>query len=673
MRASRAKKAVPLQRVNPSAAFHQRDAEQPALQAPSFQFGSPARFKGPNPDHPAWDQLFATVAALQHLCDEHDMDHVSPPPIWPMILHGAMPDPFGGDDEAAAIRCLDAIVHGNDVTIRLAIRGTIRILDAMYERQCDLPFVPVALDAARVCMRALEIDEDSVDMLCSKIRLIGLLSRTVEGLQLGECCAALITTVSRERDKRVHDICTAAIFYVYRSLIYAGCEMPLLDELHGLLSGKMHPVVDPAAARLLLLLANKPGFAELLRCAVDQLLRRESAQAPVELWFAAALLAPEHENHVHELGLSRIPFRTALHWLDGSPEVAEPAVALFGGLARLGWGEHAALKDDVLKRMPRLLTQGDAALCVEALSCLRENMVAHDVTFFVEALLPVLMDLTAAPESVVPSLTRCPDPLRSPHLLAIMAEENSRYISTTAATIIADACVGHAEALVPALLEAPRLAAFFHNLKEGTTTAHGTSLAKALMRILSRLLTGEGYERVVRAVGVDTWHGIMDNYSALPICNSYCQSKAKIGIAILEHEDMERCLRILEGLRHGLAASFTEIFFGRNWHPALHEAMSSRFVAKILECCASTDSRTGEGWTILHALFVAGKGDDEKTVSIVNLIHAQQHVLVAALRHPSMNVRREALQCASKVVAAASFPRTDRLAMMDVLCAASGT
>jgi hypothetical protein len=350
-----------------------------------------------------------------------------------------------------------------------------------------------------------------------------------------------------------------AIFYVYRSLVYAGSDMPLLDELRGLLSGKMHPMVDPAAAGLLLLLANKPGFAELLRCAVDQLLRRESAQAPVELWFAAALLAPEHESHGHELGLSRIPFQTALQCLDGPPEVAEPAVALFGGLARLGWGEHAALKDDVLKRMPRLLTQGDAALCVEALSCLRENMVAHDVTFFVEALLPVLMDLTAAPISAVPSLTRCPDPLRSRRLLATVAGKNSRCIPTAAATIIADACVAHAEALVPALLEAPRLAAFFHYLlvykdDEGTTTAHGTSLAEALMHILSRLLAGEGYERVVRAVGVDTWHEIVDNYSALPTWRStvVCQWKVAIGMAILEHEDMERCLRILDGLRHCL-------------------------------------------------------------------------------------------------------------------------
>jgi Ran-binding protein 1 len=670
MSSARAKNAIAAQRVNPSAAFHQHDAAQPALQVPTFQFGSPAQCNvKPNPDHPASDKLFATVAALQHLCNEHDMDHVSPPPIWPMILHGAMADPFSGDDEAAVTHCLDAIVHGNDVTVRLAIRGAIRILESMWQRQCYLVFVPLALDATRVCKRALEIDEDFVDMLCNKIRLIGLLGRTVRGLQLGECCAALITTAGRAEDERIHDTCMAAIFNVYRSLAYAGSGMPSLDALIGLLSGKMHPMVDPAAAGLLLLLANRPGFAELLRCSVDQLLRRESAQAPVELWFAAALLAPEHESHVHELGLSRIPFRTALQCLDGPPEVAEPAVALFGGLARLGWGEHAALQDDVLKRMPRLLTQGDAALCIELLSCLRENMVAYDVTFFVEALLPVLMDLTAAPISAIPSLTRCPDPLRSPHLLASKAGGNARCIPIAAATIIADACVAHAEALVPALLEAPLLATFLHYLlvykDDGTTTAHGTSLAEALMHILSRLLAGEGYERVVRAVGVDAWHEFVDNYSALPICNSTCPWKVAIGMAILEHDDMERRLRTLEGLRHGLAEIFTQGF--GSWRSAVHEAVSLRHAAKILECCVSTDRRTGEGWTILYALASAGKGDDEKTVSIVNLIHTQQHVLVAALQHPSMNVRLAALRCASKVVAGASFPRTDRLAMMDVL------
>jgi Ran-binding protein 1 len=673
---ARAKKAAAAQRVNASAAFHPHHAAQPALQVPTFQFGLPPRFKGPNPDHPASDQLFATVAALQHLCNEHDMDHVSPPPIWPMILHGAMPDPFGGDDEdraddenRAVTRCLCAIAHGNDVMIRLAIRGAVRILEAMCQRQCYLPFLPEACVAARVCMRALAIDGDSVDVLCrSKIRLIGLLCWTVQGLQLGECCAPLITKVGRERDKRMHDTCMMAIFYVYWSLADAGSDMPLLDELHGLLSDKPHSVVDPAVAGLLLLLANKPGFAELLRCSVDQLLQRDSAQAPVELWFAAALLAPEHKSHGHELGLSCIPFQTALHCLDGPPEVAEPAVAVFGGLARLGWGEHAALQDDVLKRMPRLLTQGDAALCVEALSCLRENMVAHDVTFFVEALLPVLMELTDAPiTSAVPSLTRCPDPFRSRHLLATTDGGNARFIPTAAATIIADACVAHAEALVPALLEAPRLATFFHNLHEGTTTAQGTRLAEALMHILSRLLADEGYERVVRAVGLDTWHEFVDNYSVLPAWRStvLCQWKAAIGMAIVEHEDVERCLHTLDGLRHCLTVRFTQGF--GSWHPDLYEALSLRHAAKILECCASTDSRTAEGWTILLALASAGEGDDEKTASIVNLIHAQQHVLSAALQHPSTNVRLAALRCASKVVAAASFPRTDRLAMMDVL------
>jgi hypothetical protein len=160
----------------------------------------------------------------------------------------------------------------------------------MYQRQCCLSFVPLARDAARVCMRALEIDEDSVDMRCTKVRLIGLLCRTVQGLQLGDCCAALITTVGRAEDQRIHNGCVVAIFNVYWSLVDAGSDMPLLDELRGLLSDKTPPMADPAAAGLLLLLANKPGFAELLRCRVGQLLRRESAQARVELWFAAALL-----------------------------------------------------------------------------------------------------------------------------------------------------------------------------------------------------------------------------------------------------------------------------------------------------------------------------------------------------------------------------------------------
>jgi hypothetical protein len=169
MSSARAKKAAAAQRVNASAAFHQHDAAQPALQVPTFQFGSPAQFKGkPNPDHPASDQLFATVAALQHLCDEHDMDHVSPPPIWPMILHGAMPDPFGGDDEAAVTRCLDAIVHGNDVTIRLAIRGAIRILEAMYQRQCYLPCAFSSRCGTRVHARAR--NRRGIPLICCAAR-----------------------------------------------------------------------------------------------------------------------------------------------------------------------------------------------------------------------------------------------------------------------------------------------------------------------------------------------------------------------------------------------------------------------------------------------------------------------------------------------------------------------
>jgi hypothetical protein len=49
------------------------------------------------------------------------------------------------------------------------------------------------------------------------------------------------------------------------------------------------------------------------------------------------------------------------------------------------------------------------------------------------------------------------------------------------------------------------------------------------------------------------------------------------------------------------------------------------------------------------------------------MMHEQQHVLMAALQHPSPDVRLAALRCAAALVSAASFPRTDRLAFVDVL------
>jgi hypothetical protein len=496
-----------------------------------------------NLEHPASGELFATVAALQHLCDEHDMYHVSPPPIWPMILHGAMQDPFGGDDADAATRCLDAIVSGNDVTIRLAVRGAIRILEGMYQRHCSLTPVPSAQDALDVCMRALESDKDSGDTLHHKIRLVGLLSHTVRGLQLGGCCAALITAVRCAKDERVRETCTEAIFYVCCDLaVYATLDMPLLDELRGLLKGKLHPVVDPAAARLLMRLADKPGFAELLDDTVSQLLRRGCAQTPVELWFAAALLAPKRQSDVHTLGLSRIPFEAALQYLDGPPEVAEPAVALFRGLARLGWGEHAALKDDVLKRMPRLLTQGDAALSFGALSCLQE-LIAHDVRFFVEAVTACVVGPRRRTAERGPAIAlSVPTPFPTPaDRLGLHSnrcrEDHRRRMRRSSRSHCARAARSAATSNVR-----PHPLAYNPQVR---TTSGSRYLAELSLHIVSILLDGDGYERVVRAVGVDTWHQLTDHYAALPRSTW----KVALGMAILEHEDMERCLRALKGLR----------------------------------------------------------------------------------------------------------------------------
>jgi hypothetical protein len=70
-------------------------------------------------EHPAPELLFVAVAALQHLTDEHDTDHVSPPPIWPMVLHSAMPDLFIFDDADDLLICLRVCFAGIKAERRL--------------------------------------------------------------------------------------------------------------------------------------------------------------------------------------------------------------------------------------------------------------------------------------------------------------------------------------------------------------------------------------------------------------------------------------------------------------------------------------------------------------------------------------------------------------------------
>jgi hypothetical protein len=71
-----------------------------------------------------------------------------------------------------------------------------------------------------------------------------------------------------------------------------------------------------------------------------------------------------------------------------------------------------------------------------------------------------------------------------------------------------------------------------------------------------------------------------------------------------------------------------------------------------------------ERWTILHALIHADKNADG---AIATMMREQQHVLMAALQHPSPEVRLAALRCAAALVSAATFPHTDRLGFADVL------
>jgi hypothetical protein len=227
--------------------------------------------------------------------------------------------------------------------------------------------------------------------------------------------------------------------------------------------------------------------------------------------------------------------------------------------------------------------------------------------------------------------------------------------------VIAGACDAHPETVVPALFEAPQLPTFFRILiaSDTDTTSGSHYLAELSLRVVSILLDGDGYERVVWAVGADTWHQLTEHYAAL----RSSRWKVELGMAILEHEDMDQCLRVLKGLRLCVAGDYREGFEGLQ-HPSLSAQLSVPQAAKILACCASADDRTADGWTILHALIRARTNADG---AIAAMMHAQQHVLMAALQHPLPTVRLAALRCAAALVSAASFPRTDRLAFVDVL------
>jgi hypothetical protein len=67
---------------------------------------------GENYDHPASTDYFACVAVLQHLHDERDEFHVSPPPMWPMTVHAAFDVPV-----LAHLRCQFGGRHCYPVTI----------------------------------------------------------------------------------------------------------------------------------------------------------------------------------------------------------------------------------------------------------------------------------------------------------------------------------------------------------------------------------------------------------------------------------------------------------------------------------------------------------------------------------------------------------------------------
>jgi hypothetical protein len=90
-----------------------------------------------NFEHPATPPLFAAVAALQHLCNGADDLNVSPPPMWPLLLHAAMTHPMGTRAETAtAIASLTVDPFGRLCTRYDPISTVARSTFKEFSRRC---------------------------------------------------------------------------------------------------------------------------------------------------------------------------------------------------------------------------------------------------------------------------------------------------------------------------------------------------------------------------------------------------------------------------------------------------------------------------------------------------------------------------------------------------------
>jgi hypothetical protein len=112
---------------------------------------------------PADAALFAAIAAFQHLCDEYDELHVSPPPLWPMVLRaGWCAPPVQVIIRVRPFRTWDiGFADGKEVPLRPAVlvHGRKCTLLRYTPTSGDTTRPPAAPEAPAIQMEEFEFDD----------------------------------------------------------------------------------------------------------------------------------------------------------------------------------------------------------------------------------------------------------------------------------------------------------------------------------------------------------------------------------------------------------------------------------------------------------------------------------------------------------------------------------
>jgi hypothetical protein len=636
-------------------------------------------------EYPAPERLFTAVAALQHLTDAHDADHVSPPPIWPMVLHGAMPNELifvkdEADLEALQL-CFVAITSEWRILVQIAMRSAIRIvtqrrsittrnlrrdehegLQWQRTQACKVLFdmvtgtgasSPVVRREAALLLGRLSDDGDP-DSDFNFFSSLARVSLNHNDGEIGELCFESMWCMLT---------CSSILPYTpfranTRMMIM---EADLLRDFIDRLRDKILETASPSACKLLLamakceLLTTSP-YTPTLQCCLQQLAEQPAKWDPVHLWFMAEALTCQ--GAVRDIAMACVPFPAVLQMVEMDLEYAQLALCILGRAADLGYPPPASL----IARIPRLLTHDDPIIQYFALRILSNIEAARDASFFVDNILPVihkciLTPLTTVNADSLSRLTRCP--AVSTCAITIMGGYEQTSVSSEAICCVLRACAAsrvHTAIIVPALRESPTFTALLTVVCSNDRWTSPTDEAAMMSykeatdetaRIAFEAVTlvaNAGYAAAAHAAGPVKWQQLINRVAG----TLFGDVDLTLAMAILENESATIVSRVLFVMR-----SFPGV--------------SLQHVTKIVQCCAITDASVhhlAAGWRSLQVILDESKLPRGEVTAIVlgNL-----PLLLSALRHPSAILRAAAARFAGSLVRLPTFPSSAREAVLDAM------